>query len=225
MRLTVAPESHGLVLLPNSPLAWAELVRLGAAVAETTVLASCRGESACFAVLVCRVADPVDLGVVADGLLLWVDADDFEPLIDTVLVDPVAIQDADVSEFLSNALLSDDTAVLDELAAEDTGGLWLTVGDSTVHWALVATTADANAVHAEAGLALVAETACLLWASGACEGYDALLVSVFPGAETLKVGENFTALLSPELVHVSVGSHCELYGIQQNTNKLKFLEK
>lgn len=35
------------------------------------------------------VADPVDLGVTADGVVVWVDADDFEVLQSGVLSDPV----------------------------------------------------------------------------------------------------------------------------------------
>lgn len=39
--------------------------------------------------LVNRVDDPVDSGILADGLVLRIDKDDFEILIGRILVDPV----------------------------------------------------------------------------------------------------------------------------------------
>ena len=53
---------------------------------KTTVLASCGGEATKLTVLVYRVADPVDAGVTADGLVEGVDHDHLEPLVNGVLV-------------------------------------------------------------------------------------------------------------------------------------------
>ena len=56
--------------------------------------------------LVDSVADPVDASIAADGLVLGVDEDDLEVLVGGVLVDPVGVQDTQVSAAAANTLLS-----------------------------------------------------------------------------------------------------------------------
>ena len=55
------------------------------ALAEATVLLALGGEATSVAALVDRVADPVDAGVAADGLVRGVDKDDLVVLVHTVL--------------------------------------------------------------------------------------------------------------------------------------------
>lgn len=55
------------------------------------------------------VADPVDAGITADGLVLGVNEDDLEVLVGGVLVDPVGVQDTQVSAAAANTLLSGGT--------------------------------------------------------------------------------------------------------------------
>lgn len=59
--------------------------------------------------LVDGVADPVDAGITADGLVLGVNEDDLEVLVGGVLVDPVGVQDTQVSAAAANTLLSGGT--------------------------------------------------------------------------------------------------------------------
>ena len=55
--------------------------------------------------LVDGVDDPVDASVAADGLVLRVDEDDFVVLVGAVLVDPVAVKDAEVGAAATHTLL------------------------------------------------------------------------------------------------------------------------
>lgn len=55
------------------------------------------------------VADPVDAGITADGLVLGVNEDDLEVLVGGVLIDPVGVQDTQVSAAAANTLLSGGT--------------------------------------------------------------------------------------------------------------------
>lgn len=73
---------------------------------ETSALLASRGETTHFAVLVDWLDDPVDAGIAADGLVLWVDEDDLVVLVGRVLVDPVAVQDTQVGAAATNTLLS-----------------------------------------------------------------------------------------------------------------------
>lgn len=51
------------------------------------------------------VADPVDAGVATDGLVGGVDEDDLVVLVDTVLVDPVRVEDAKSTTATGDTLL------------------------------------------------------------------------------------------------------------------------
>lgn len=55
--------------------------------------------------LVHGVDDPIDAGVLADGLVLWVDEDDFEVFVGAVLVDPVGVEDTQVGATAADAFL------------------------------------------------------------------------------------------------------------------------
>ena len=71
------------------------------------------------------VADPVDARVAADGLVLGIDQDHLVVLVGRVLVDPVRVEDAQVSAAAANTLLGSrlqGTLVL-ELVDTHVGGL------------------------------------------------------------------------------------------------------
>jgi len=57
-------------------------------------------------VLVYRLDDPVDAGIPTDSLVLRIDENDFEVLVSRILVNPVGIQDTQISAATSNTLLS-----------------------------------------------------------------------------------------------------------------------
>ena len=84
--LTVALEGQRVVLLPGGAPGAAVLVAGVALDVEAAVGLSGRGEAAELAVLVDRVGDPVDAGIVADGLVHGVDKDDLEVLVGGILV-------------------------------------------------------------------------------------------------------------------------------------------
>lgn len=90
--------------LPGLSAAGLGLVVAVALVEAARLLAS-SSETARLAVLVDGVDDPVDAGVLADGLVLGVDEDDLEVLVGGVLVDPVRVQDAQVGAAAANTLL------------------------------------------------------------------------------------------------------------------------
>lgn len=147
LRLAVAAEREGVVLAPGGT--GRGMVVLGA-LAEATVALALGGEAARLAVLVDGVADPVDAGVAADGLVRGVDEDDLVVLVDTVLVDPVRVEatsqfwalgrqvrgfrpqsqysHTEVSAALANTLLGSRLETTLELEVVDTLADGLTVG-------------------------------------------------------------------------------------------------
>ena len=72
---------------------------------ETTGLLAGGGKATSLAVLVDGLDDPVDTRVAADGLVLGVDEDDFVVLVGRVLVDPVRVEDSEVSAAAADTLL------------------------------------------------------------------------------------------------------------------------
>lgn len=118
------------------------------------------------------VADPVDAGVAADGLVLGVDTDDLEVLVGGVLVDPVGVQDTQVGAAAANTLLSSSTegTLILELVDTLVGGL--AVGGTLGGRALAATAADADAVDDVTLLGLVTETTGLVGTRGARSTVD-----------------------------------------------------
>jgi hypothetical protein len=102
--LSVPLEVEGVVPLPGLPPAGGRLV-VAVALPEAAGLLAGGREPAGLAVLVDGLDDPVDARVAADGLVLGVDEDDLKVLVGRVLVDPVRVQDAQVSAAASNTLL------------------------------------------------------------------------------------------------------------------------
>merc|ERR1719231_295704 len=119
--LTVPTEAEVVAALPGgAPRGADEVVGVVALLAEATGLAARRGKAAHLAVLVDRVAEPVDRGILPDRRVLDVDANDLVILVSAVLVDPVRVEDAEVASLPANALLGDGLEVALELELIDT---------------------------------------------------------------------------------------------------------
>jgi hypothetical protein len=103
-RLSVTPEREGVVSLPGLSATSLGLV-VAVTLVETTGLLASGSETAGLAVLVDGVDDPVDAGILTDGLVLGVDEDDLEILVGGVLVDPVRVENAQVGAAASDTLL------------------------------------------------------------------------------------------------------------------------
>lgn len=78
--LSVSPERKGVESLPGLSPSSCGLVEFVTLAQSTGLLASSR-QSTSFTVLVNRVDDPVDAGILADSLVLWVNKDDFVVLV------------------------------------------------------------------------------------------------------------------------------------------------
>jgi hypothetical protein len=125
--LPVTAEGHALVALVSSATRGASLGVQMASTLETTALATGRGQSAELAVLVHSIADPVDTGIVTDGLVSGVNKNDLKVLINSVLVNPVRVENAESSALAANALLSKVSKVASRLQLGDTSVNRLTI--------------------------------------------------------------------------------------------------
>jgi len=75
------------------------------AFAETTRFLAGSSETTRFAVLVYGVDDPVDASITADSLVLRVDQNNLKVFVGRVLVDPVGVEDTQVSATTTDTLL------------------------------------------------------------------------------------------------------------------------
>lgn len=118
--------------LPGLSAASSGVVEL-VATAETAGLLASGGKTTGLAVLVDGVDDPVDACVLADGLVVGVDEDDLVVLVGAVLVDPVRVQDAQVSATTADTLLGGrlEGALVLELVDTLVGGLACVVNQPT----------------------------------------------------------------------------------------------
>jgi hypothetical protein len=130
-------------------LAWCCLVE-SVSLALTTTLCTGGSETARLSVLVNGVDDPIDSCISSNSVVRWVDGNDFKVLVDTILVDPVRVQDAQVTTLLAHSLLGNASKTSLVLEVIDTMVHWLSVGGSLWHMLLAVTTADSHSVDDEA---------------------------------------------------------------------------
>jgi len=197
------------VALPDGADGRAVLVDKMALADETTTVATGTGDTAEFTMLHRRTGNPVDARVTADGLVHRVDEDDLEELVDSILVNPVRVKDAEGTALAADTLLSDGAEVASLLDATDTHALRLTVSDTLGKRALAATTADTNTVDDVTLLGLVAETASLIGAGRAGRTVDRGELAVFPATHTKEEAHAVGLLLLPEFLEILVGTHDE----------------
>ncbi len=205
--LSVSPELLGVSVLPVGADGGSLLDGLVSLLVHASSLLAGGGEAAHLAVLHLSRADPVDAWVAADGLVGWVNEDDFKELEASVLTNPVGVEHAHVRALAADSLLSDGLEGTGSLQLADTEVSGLTADSTLGHVSLTATSSDADAVDNVALLGLVSETACLIRAGGARASGDNVHLTVLPGANTHDESADVTLLLSPKLLKVLVGSH------------------
>jgi len=166
-----------------------------------------RGETTAFTVLVDGVDDPVDGGIVADGRVVRIDEDDFVVLVGGILVDPVAVENTEVTADTTNTAFSNRAEVASVLQLVDTLVLGLTVDNTLRIRSLASTTTDSNTVNNVTLLSLHAQSASLVGTSGVSNTADLGELTIFPSTNTKEVTHGIALLLSPEFFKILVGTH------------------
>lgn len=90
-------------------------------------------------------SDPLELGVVSDGVVVGVDEDDLEVLVSGVFTNPVGVQDSERAAVSANSLLGDGLKSSSELD-EHTHVGGLTHGSSLGDRLLSSTSSDLDSV-------------------------------------------------------------------------------
>lgn len=103
--LTVTTQVKTVATTPGSTTRATNGLRVAVAFAQAATALAGGGEATEFAVLVDCVADPVDLGITTDGVVVWIKHDHLEVLVGGILTDPVGVQDTETSNAASNTFL------------------------------------------------------------------------------------------------------------------------
>merc|ERR550514_1088776 len=200
-RSAEAAEADELVLLPRSAPRRARLRgEVRSTLLEAAALAPRGGDATHLAVLVRRVADPVDARVVPDGLVGLVDHDHLEPAVARILTAPVAVEHAEAADLAAHTLLSDGAEVAGRLHLVHTRVARLPVHDALGDHLLAAPAADPRPEDHVPLLRLVPEHPRLLRAGRARAAADGRHLPVLPRPQTQQETHHIRLLLLPQLV-------------------------
>ncbi len=133
--------------------------------------------------LVHRVDNPADTGVVSDGGVVGINHDDLVILVGSILVHPVTVEYPQVGTCPASTLLCHTAQVAHKLKLGDTLVLGLTVHDTLVVGSLAATTTNSATIDNITLLGLVTQLVCLLRTSRAGNFLHLLALAIFPGTE------------------------------------------
>lgn len=103
------------------------------------------GEASHLPMLLDTLGDPLELGVIADGVVVGVDENDLEVLVGGVFTNPVGVHDSERTAVSTDSLLGNRLESSGELD-EDTHVHGLTHGGSLGHWLLSSTSSDLDSV-------------------------------------------------------------------------------
>jgi hypothetical protein len=149
---------------------------------QTSVVLASGSQASSFAVLVHRVNDPVNSGVVSDAYVGRIDQDHLEVLVSSILVHPVRVQHSHVHGESASALLSNTAQVTGELKLVNTLVLGLTEHNTLGVGSLAATTADSHAKQGVSLLGLVTKLVSLIGSGRASYFLDLLALAVLPSS-------------------------------------------
>ncbi len=180
---------------------------MGTLSVETSALAACGSQTAHFSVLVVNINDPVNSRVVSDRCVGWVNEDNFEPLVDGVLANPVGVQNSQRTALASNSLLGNRSQVSNKLLLSDTRILGLAVVDTLGNALLAISSLYSNSVDNVPLLGLVSKSMGLIrsrWLTCSMDGWQ---LSVLPCADSQDESHHIGLLLVPQLLKILICAH------------------
>jgi len=135
-------------------------------------------------VLLGGVDDPVDTRIATDCGVSGIDQDHFEVFVESVLGDPVAVENSQVATSLANTAFSESSQVSLGLDSHHTLVAGFAVHNTLLDGFLAVTTSHSHSVDDVALFGLVSETTSLVRSGRTrCSVNDGQL-SVFPSADT-----------------------------------------
>jgi hypothetical protein len=171
----------------------------------TTRLLTDSSKTTSFTTLVNRVGDPVNVSITTDGLVRGIDEDNFKVLVGSILVNPVRVQNTEVSTLTTDTFLSSGTERTLVLELRNTLVNGLTEGSTLGNRSLTATTTNTDTVDDETLLGLVTQTTSLIRTRRARSTMNDVQLSEFPTSNTEQETGDIGLLLSGKFLEILVG--------------------
>ena len=132
---------------------WSSLVVSVTFDSETSVLSTNGGKTSHLSVFL--VTDPVDSGIISDGIVSRVDQENLKELEGRVLSNPVRVKNSEGRQFSSNSFLSNRLIVLLILESGNTDGLEFSTDNSLWSRSFSVTSSDLDSVDDKSLLGFV----------------------------------------------------------------------
>lgn len=174
---------------------------------QTSAGFTCWGDSSVFSVFLVGSSNPVDSGIISDAVMSWVDHDDLEVFVGSVLSNPIAVQYSETSQSSANSFLGLWPEVSGGLELINTNRGWLSSDDSLGDRSLSSTSSDSNSVDDVALFGLEAEFASFVGSGWLVDSVDDWQLPVLPGPDTENEVHQVRLFLPPELFEIFVGAH------------------
>jgi len=128
--------------------------------------------------------DPVDSRITSDSLVERIDEDDFIVLECGVLIDPIRVENSQVSAFSSDSFFGNTSDVSSEFELVDSLILGLSHGLSLSDGSLSASSSDSDSVDDESLFGLVSQSSSLVWSGGSSYSVDGGKLSIFETSDS-----------------------------------------
>mmetsp|Transcript_13566 Transcript_13566/g.28942 ORF Transcript_13566/g.28942 Transcript_13566/m.28942 type:complete len:288 (+) Transcript_13566:62-925(+) len=206
--LTVTLETLGVVSKPSgTSTSTLDSVRTMAALAQSTGFSSSTGEASAFPVLVHRIDNPVDAGIITDFSVGRIHKNNFIILHSGILVYPVRVEDSQIGKLAADLLLGNRLKITLEFNLVDTLVFRLSEDHTAVVGAFTSSTTNTTADHDISLLGLISEAVSLIGTCGAVHTGDLGALTVFPSADAKEETEGVRLLVTPQFFHILVATH------------------
>ena len=193
--------------LPGGSNRWSSVMGSVSLLSETSVFLTGGGKSSKLSLVVLLVADPIDSGILSNGGVVWINADNLEEFVGSVLTNPVRVEDSQVGASSTDLLLSNRSVGSSFLELSDTLMDWLSVDNTLVDSSLSSSSSDSDSVENVSLLSLESEGSGLIESGWSLDLVDNWKLSVFPASNSHDKSDDIRLLLSPKFLEVLVGTH------------------
>jgi hypothetical protein len=145
----------------------------------------------------CAIANPVDSGILADGLVEGVYQDNFKKFENSILCNPVGIEDAQITTPAPHSFLGNTAKITSKLQLIHSLVGGLAIHSTLGHLSLPTTTANTSPIDYESLFGFIAQASGLIGAGGAGDTYNFGELPVFPTAHSEEEAHNIRLLLPP----------------------------
>ena len=192
---------------PVGSSGWSGVVSSVTLLSKTSISHTSGSETSDFSSVVLLGGDPVDSWVSSDGVMVWINNDDLEEFGDSILSNPVGVEDSHVLASSSDFLFSDVSVGSSFLLLSDTEMDWFTINDTLVDSSLSSSSSDSDSVDDVSLLLFESKSSGLVESRWSSDSVDDSELSVLPASDSKHESDNVRLLSSPEFLQIFIGTH------------------